>query len=127
MILLDTDVLVDVLRAYAPALAWLNQLDESVVGLPGFVALELIQGCRNRREQQRVEKTLAEYQLFWPTAADGARALHTFSLVHLKSGIGVLDALIAETAVGLGAPLATFNARHYRVIRALETVQPYAR
>ncbi len=52
MILLDTDVLVDVLRAHAPALAWLNQLDESVVGLPGFVALELIQGCRNRREQQ---------------------------------------------------------------------------
>lgn len=127
MILLDTDVLVDVLRAHAPALTWLKRLDGTVVGLPGLVALDKLQGCRNRQEQQRVEKAIEKYQLFWPTAADGDRALHTFSLVHLKSGIGILDALIAETAVGLGAPLATFNARHYRVIRALETVQPYAR
>ena len=62
MILLDTDVLIDVLRAHPPALAWLHRLDEAVIGLPGLVALELIQGCRNRREQQRVEKEIEKYQ-----------------------------------------------------------------
>lgn len=127
MILLDTDILVDVLRAHAPALHWLEGLNDSPVGLPGLVALELVQGCRNRSEQHRVEKAIHKYQLFWPTSADSGRALHSFTLVHLKSGIGILDTLIAETAIGLGAPLATFNARHYRVFRNLKTVQPYSR
>ena len=62
MILLDTDVLIDVLRAPPPALAWLHRLDEAVIGLPGLVAVALIQGCRNRREQQRVEKEIEKYQ-----------------------------------------------------------------
>jgi predicted nucleic acid-binding protein len=127
MILLDTDIIVDVMRAYAPALAWLNSLDDAPVGLPGLVALELVQGCRNREEQRRVEKSLQKYQLFWPTAADSDRALHDFLRVHLKSGIGMIDTLIAQTAIGLGVPLATFNARHYRVIRALKTLEPYSR
>jgi predicted nucleic acid-binding protein len=119
MILLDTDVMIDVLRAYAPALKWLDNLGNAPVGLPGLVALELIQGCRNREEQRRVEKSLQNYKLFWPTAADSNRALHDFLRVHLKSGIGMIDTLIAATAIGLDVPLATFNARHYRMIRTL--------
>jgi predicted nucleic acid-binding protein len=127
MILLDTDVMIDVLRAYAPALAWLNGLGDAPVGLPGLVALELVQGCRNRVEQQRIEKLLTPFKLYWPTAADSDRALHDFLRLHLKGGIGLLDTLIAETAIGLGVPLATFNARHYRAIRTLTTQQPYRR
>lgn len=127
MILLDTDVMIDVLRAYAPALGWLDGLGNAPVGLPGLVALELVQGCRNREEQRRVEKSLQNYKLFWPTAADSNRALHDFLRVHLKSGIGMIDTLIAETAIGLDVPLATFNDRHYRVIRTLKTIQPYQR
>ena len=50
MILLDTDILIDVLRAHAPALHWLEGLGDAPVGLPGLVALELVQGCRNRHE-----------------------------------------------------------------------------
>ncbi len=127
MILLDTDIMIDVLRAYVPALGWLDGLGDTAVGLPGLVALELVQGCRNRAEQRRVEKALQDYKLFWPTAADSDRALHAFLRVHLKSGIGMIDTLIAETATGLGVPLATFNARHYRVMRTLTTLQPYER
>lgn len=127
MILLDTDVMIDVLRAHAPALAWLSSLGNAPIGLPGLVALELVQGCRNRAEQQRVEKVLKDHKLYWPTAADSDRALHDFLRLHLKGGIGVNDTLIAETAIGLNVPLATFNVRHYRSIRSLVTQQPYQR
>lgn len=41
--------------------------------------------------------------------------------------LGLLDSLIAETAVGLGAQLATFNAKHYQAVSALRILQPYAR
>jgi len=50
MILVDTDVMIDVMRRYAPAVAWLDSLDTETIGIPGLVAMELLQGCRNREE-----------------------------------------------------------------------------
>ncbi len=38
MILLDSDVMIDLLRGYPPAVAWLETLDEEEeLALPGFV------------------------------------------------------------------------------------------
>jgi len=51
MILLDTDVMVDVLRRHTPATVWLASLGAEAVGIPGLVAMELVQGCRDRQEQ----------------------------------------------------------------------------
>ena len=51
--LLDSDVMVDVLRNHPPAVAWLNGLSSTPVSLPGIVAMELLQGCPNLAEQQR--------------------------------------------------------------------------
>jgi predicted nucleic acid-binding protein len=127
MILLDTDVMVDLMRGYEPAIAWLDSLGAEAIGIPGLVAMELFQGCRDRVEQQQVERALRAHALYWPTERDCTRALDSFMEYHLSHGIGVLDALVAETAVGLRFQLATFNDRHYRVIGALETIHPYAR
>jgi hypothetical protein len=48
MILLDTDVMIDLLRQYQPAVEWLASLGEEEIVLPGFLVMELIQGCRKR-------------------------------------------------------------------------------
>jgi len=125
MILLDTDVMVDILRGHEPAKVWLQSIDE--IGMPGLVAMELIQGCQNTREQRMLEKELSEYQLYWPSVEDCSRAMKTFSSHHLSDNIGLLDALIAETAIGIEAELATFNLKHYRVINGLQSLQPYTR
>jgi predicted nucleic acid-binding protein len=123
--MLDTDIMVDILRGFPPAVAWLNALGATAVGLPGLVAMELLQGCRNRGEQQGVEAELHRFSLHWPTVADCTRALADFAASHLSHSLGLLDSLIAETAVGLGRPLATFNIKHYAAIPAVQTVQPY--
>ncbi len=127
MLLLDTDVMVDVLRRYPPAVEWLASLGEEPVSLPGLVALELLQGCRNLAEQKQVETVLRQYALYWPDRDDGARAFDDFVAYHLSHNLGLLDALIAETVVGLGGQLATFNTKHYSIISTLQAFQPYAR
>lgn len=127
MILIDTDVMVDVLRGFDPAIEWLGDLRDQEIGVPGLVAMELIQGCQNAREQKQLERTLADYQLHWPESDDCDRALRSFSSHYLSDNIGLLDALIAETAIGLNADLATFNVKHYRVIKGLQSIQPYKR
>ncbi|MFO7681980.1 MAG: type II toxin-antitoxin system VapC family toxin [Chloroflexota bacterium] len=127
MLLLDTDVMVDILRNYAPATEWLRQLGAEEIALPGLVAMELLQGCRDKLEQQQVEAILRQYRLYWPSQLDSSRAYEIFARFRLSAGIGILDALIAETAVGHKLPLATFNEKHYRVIPDLNLVQPYQR
>jgi predicted nucleic acid-binding protein len=127
MILLDTDVMVDALRKYPPAVAWLTSLGNASIGVPGLVALELLQGCANRDEQSQVETRLRPYRIYWPQQADCGRAYKDYVHNHLSHGLGILDALIAETAVGQGAILATFNTKHYRVITALQVMEPYER
>jgi predicted nucleic acid-binding protein len=127
MLLLDTDIMIDVLRGYEPALDWLRGLADEPVGLPGLVAMELLQGCRDRAEQQIVQTRLRPYGLYWPTQADCARAYGDFAAYRLSHNLGILDALIAETVVGLGVSLATFNEKHYRAVTQLSLLQPYAR
>lgn len=125
MILLDTDVAVDVLRGHPPAVAWLQGLGSTLLGLPGLVVMELIQGCRNKGEQQRVEEFCKPHALFWPSEMDCRRALQDFAAFRLSHSLGLLDALIAHTAVGLKEPLATFNVKHYAVVSGLTTILPY--
>jgi predicted nucleic acid-binding protein len=122
--LLDTDVMVDFLRGHAPAVTWLTSYTLPV-GIPGLVAMELLQGCRNRVEQQSVERELARFALYWPTLPDCQRAYRDFAAFRLSDGLGLLDSLIGHTAVGLNEQLATFNVKHYGPISGLQTMQPY--
>ncbi len=94
-----TDVMIDVLRGYQPAKDWLESARE--IGLPGLVVMELMQGCQNAREQRQLEKALSKYQFYWPNEESCERALKNFSAHRLSDNIGLLDVLIAETAIGL--------------------------
>ena len=125
MVLLDTDVMIDFLRQYSPAVAWLNSLGDEEVLLPGFVVMELIQGCRNREEQEKVERDLGGYHVAWPSPETCNQALSVFVRCYLSHGLGILDALIGQMAVALNLPMHTFNQRHYSAIPNLTTVQPY--
>jgi len=125
MILLDTDVMVDLLRQYPPAVAWLDSLGEEEIVLPGFVVMELIQGCRTRAEQEKVERELGAYSVAWPSPGTCDEALSVFARYRLSHGLGILDALIGQMAVDLNLPLYTFNQKHYAAIPNLRTVRPY--
>ncbi|MCS7040950.1 MAG: type II toxin-antitoxin system VapC family toxin [Caldilineales bacterium] len=128
MILLDSDVMIDLLREHPPAVAWFNGLDEEEeIALPGFVVMELIQGCRNKAEQERLQRVVTPYGVVWPTPRDCDRALERFLKYHLSHGAGLLDVLIAQTALALGIPLYTFNQKHYSFLSDLQTVPPYTR
>jgi len=126
MILLDSDVMIDLLRQHHPAVAWFDTLDEEEeLLLPGYVVMELVQGCRNKRDQHKLERHLAGYGIVWPGPTDCDRALTVLTDHYLSHGAGLLDTLIGQTAVALNVPLYTFNEKHYRFVPGLQTVQPY--
>jgi predicted nucleic acid-binding protein len=125
MLLLDTDVMIDLLRQYPPAVAWLDSVGDEEIALPGFVVMELIQGCRNKQEQDKIEAALAPYRVVWPSPTTCDAALSVFARYYLSHNLGILDALMAQIAVALHEPLHTFNQKHYVAVPHLTTIQPY--
>ena len=126
MLLLDTDVLIDVQRGYLPALEWLGSLDE-IPSVPGLVVMELIQDASNTQQVRHALKLVSPLPVVWPTRGDCDRALSDYTAYHLSHRLGLLDSLIAACAIGLSANLCTFNLKHCQVVSGLKTRQPYPR
>ena len=124
MHLVDTDTLIDIQRGYLPAPEWFGTLDELPCA-PGFVVMELMQSADNKADIKNVEQLIAPLTIVWPQQTDLQYALEIFPSLRLSHNIGLLDSLIAATAVGLRVPLITFNMKHYRAVPKLTTSQPY--
>jgi len=128
MILVDTDILVDVQRQYPPAIEWLKSLGlNTSLAISGFSLFELMAGAENRLQMQRIKKSFKPFSLFWPTANDYRKAIQTFSKARLSHGSSIADILIGETAVGLGVPIYSFNEKHLSIVPGIKILRQYSR
>jgi predicted nucleic acid-binding protein len=123
---LDTDVVVDLLREHEPALDWFDRLEEDPA-VPGYVLLELMEGCRNLREMKNLRVRTASFQVYWPNEEDLDHLLAIYPEAYLSHHLDVIDGLNAACALGHGAVLCTFNQKHFKAIPNLKTEQPYER
>ena len=123
---MDTDVLIDLERKHPPADAWFAALPH-LPAIPGFAAMELLNGSRSQSDRLLIETFLRPFSIVWPTEADMDRALRKYTPLRLSDGLGLIDALIAATAVGRGEALLTFKVKHYRAVPGLAIHQPYIR
>jgi predicted nucleic acid-binding protein len=62
MYLVDTDVMIDIQRSYAPALTWFASVSE-LPSIPGFVVMELIQDAQNKQQLPPHNFTVSRYRL----------------------------------------------------------------
>ena len=122
----DTDVLIDIQHRHPPAVAWFNSL-QIIPDVPGFVVMELIQSARNKKELQDSQQFVAMLTTVWPSVADCELACRNFSTYHLSHTLGLIDSLIADTAIGFSAKLLTFNTKHFSVVPGLSIAEPYIR
>ncbi len=126
MLLLDTDILIDFLRRFPPAVEWFAGLTE-IPMVPGFAAMELVQGCRNSDDLRAVQKLVEPFTVVWPKPEDCEVALGFYSKFYLSHNLGLLDSLIAGLISSLDAELCTFNEKHFRAVPDLKLLAPYAR
>jgi predicted nucleic acid-binding protein len=122
--MVDSDVMIRFLRGFSDAQAWFLHHHADIV-LPGYVAIELINGCHNKREMALLQNLLESLKIVWLKPAQAVIALEVFESVHLKNKIGILDVLIGQTAVQESLTLYTFNHKHYKVIPNITVAKPY--
>jgi predicted nucleic acid-binding protein len=123
--LIDSDVLIWLLRGNARAIAALNTLDDWSISAVTY--MEVVQGCRNKAELRAMQKALrgagssgADILPIVPRMSDTACELvEKHALSHR---LYMADALIAATALHHKLPLLTGNAKHFDVVAGLHIV-----
>lgn len=125
--LLDSTVLIDLSRGNVNAAEYINQ--ERRANTPLFVsvisAMELVVGCRNKEEVQKIQKLVGEFTLLHLSPTTSATAYELVLKFGKSHGLAIPDALIAATAVANNLELTSDNVRHFSMISKLVVNHPY--
>jgi predicted nucleic acid-binding protein len=124
-VLIDTDILIDVANKDANAVSRLKRESQTAqLAVSSITAMELVIGCRNKPEQQALERFLAKFQVLPLSSEISERAIALLTAYYLSHGLLVADALIAATAITHNMSLLSKNQRDFRFIQEL-TLLPY--
>ena len=123
--LIDTDILIDSGRGVQEAVDCLQDIQaNSALAISVVTQMEMMIGCRDKIEKQKLDKFLRQFQIVPLDEAISDKAVELLGLYRLSHGLLIADGLIAATALVLGAPFITKNQRDYRFIAGLNLL-PY--
>lgn len=121
--ILDTTVVIHLLRRYQPALAWLNS--NQVYGVTSITWMEVMEGAGNKASQARSKNILSQFDLLYLTSTDQQWAMEQLERFQFSHHIGKEDCLIASIAYQLQVPLYTHNVKDMMPLIGTLAVKPY--
>ncbi len=121
--LVDTSIVVDLFRQYAPALNWLETQGQLGVARP--VWIEILEGVPNRTKQQAAIKLLKRFALVELTTEDVVHATQLLISYKLAYNIDGYDCMIAAVTHRLQLPLYTRNMKHFAPLVGALAIKPY--
>jgi predicted nucleic acid-binding protein len=123
--ILDTSVLVDLLRAFPPATEWFAGLGRQGIAITPVVWMETVQGATNRARRDQAIRLLRRFRIEHPTEDDNRWAMRQVARFHLSHSVQLQDAMIASVAARLGVPLYTTNLKHFQPLPSVDAKKPY--
>ena len=121
MILLDTNVLIEILKGNQQTTQQIETLG-GPLAVSSITTMELVYGARNKAEVQRLDKFMRLFQSVHLNAAISIRALKLIMNYAKSHTLDIPDALIAATALEHQAQLFTYNQIDFRFIPNLELI-----
>lgn len=127
MKLVDTDILIDVSRKVQEAIGVIDRLRDTgiVLSVSSITEMELIVGCRNKKELREAREFLDEFEILHLSESISLRAVELVERFHLSHGLSLPDALIGATAIMHDIELLSKNVRHFDMIEELKVSRPY--
>jgi len=117
----DTDIFIWVQRGNTKAAALMEGAKQRYLSVQTY--MELLQCAKDKQQQRLVKRFIADFRftVLPLTENIGHRALVYVEEYGLASGMRAAgDAIIAATATENGLPLATGNAKHFKLVKELE-------
>lgn len=121
MILLDTNVLIEILKGDTATRTRVETIS-GPVALSSISAMELFYGALNKAELRKLQRFIALFHIVHLSESISRRALALVSGYSKSHGLDIPDALIAASVLELQASLMTFNKKDFRFIPGLPLV-----
>ncbi|MEP6984578.1 MAG: PIN domain-containing protein [Chloroflexota bacterium] len=122
--LLDTSILIDILRLNSNANQWIAKQNIQF-GVTGIVHLEVLQGAIDKQDQNNGLKLLRRFESIELTPSDYHWAIEQLIHYKLSHNVGGVDCLIAAPSHRLQIPLYTMNIKHFTPILGTLAQKPY--
>lgn len=121
--LLDSTVVVDLLRGYKPAIDWLRPQRD--LGLTPIVWLEILDGVIDSRARSKALELLRHFPRADLFSEDFDWAIRQNIRFRLSHGIDMMDCLIAAPCHRLRVKLYTCNLKHFSPMLGELAERPY--
>ena len=127
MILADSTILIDLSRGNEEAILFCDDARKKGqnIAISVMSSMELIIGCRVKRELNRTLKFLADFVLIDISIPISKRAFQLMLQFNRSHGLVIPDAFIAATALEENLQLVTSNIRHFEMIAGITLKKPY--
>jgi len=121
MILLDTNVLIEILKNNQNTIQTVSALTPPLA-ISSITAMELIVGARNKKEIKLLNKFIARFLMIHLDPAISLAALKLITCYANSHALDLPDALISATAINKQARLLTYNTKDFQYIPSLELI-----
>lgn len=127
MILADSTILIDLSRGNEEAILYCDdeRRNGQKIAISVISSMEIIIGCRDKRELDKTLKFLADFVLIDISILISKRAFQLMLQFNMSHGLVIPDAFIAATALEEDLQLVTSNIRHFEMIRGITLKKPY--
>jgi predicted nucleic acid-binding protein len=123
--ILVTNIIVDILNGFQPALLWFADIAEQHLAITSIVWMETVEGARNLPEQKKIIDLLTGFKIEHSTQTDDEWAMEQFAKFHLSHGLEFQDAMIASVSIRLSVPPYTQNMKHFAPLPGVDERKPY--
>lgn len=120
--LVDTDILVDLLRRKKGAEDYLDSIGNWSLSI--VTGMELVAGAKNKDEIREIDIVVATYEAIPLNSEIGELAYNLMKTYAKSEGLDPSDAMIAATAIHEGLKLSTRNKKHFAGIQGLDIEVP---
>ncbi len=124
--LIDADIMIDLSRNHPNAIDFFQRkVYAEEVRLSLFTEMELVQGVRNKKELKELRTFLAQFDRTTIVDAHILKDMEIQQEYFLSHGIGILDSILAGTAIVNHWKLVSRNSKHFDFIDELDLLVPY--
>ena len=121
--LIDTDIIIDCLRGYVPALQFVRSMPEPF-SISAITVAEIVPALRDSAEKSAFASLLATVQVLPVDGAIAERAGSLFKQYRAAiPGLSLADSIIAATAERNNVPLVALDARNFPTVK--KVITPY--
>ena len=115
-LLLDTSVLVALIRQQGPAMKWISGQLRTPLAVSAATVLEIERGVQNDADRVKAQAAMSVLLVIGMDEVIAARAGALLRRYAPSHGIDLPDAIIAATSLVTRTPLRTHNLRHFPML-----------